>query len=397
MNKKLIKKFQNPAGTLPQHWTPRKQVSTEENPVYPKIDKELFVDGKISITPIMYTDEPFINLYGREEINNTLDRLQNKDPKTLIATAPDGRIVQISNLKDNNKLPAGYVIGNEDYEKKLLNARKKLDYIGGDHVESNLKFYEKVPSLINVVDSLSSVYGIDVNLMLERLAHEGLNSNLIWNYNDSYNKSQQDNIDNTVMNYVPNAFTDLGLDRAGEHLGEGHYNMRWTDENLGYSDKTAFNEKGEAVGSIHVPNLASGLEIKAAHIEYLNNIMKKRYPNATKEQLNTLVNAAYNLGEYHKDLEDSTWINENYTVYPWMEHINKNKQGGHLISKHAKGNPINTNPLPKDQINDNPVPKKKDKKKLFEIDQRIVGNIPPQYLTFPKGNGRGLYMIKRNE
>lgn len=336
MSKKLIKKYQNPAGTLPQHWTPRKQFSTKENPIYPKIDKELFIDGKISIIPIMYTDEPFVNLSGRGDINTDLDCLQGKHPKTVIATAPDGRIVYINNLKDINKLPAGYVLGNQDYEKKLLNARKKLDYIGGDHIESNLKFYKKVPSLINTVDSLASVYGIDVNSMLERLSHEGLNSNLIWNYNELYNKSQQDNINNTVMNYVPNAFTHLGLDRAGEHLDEGNYNMRWTDENLGYSFKTAFNEKGEAVGSIHVPNLASGLEIKAAHIEYLNNIMKKRYPNATKEQINTLVNAAYNLGEYHEDLEDSAWINENYTVYPWMEHINKKKQGGHLISKRRK-------------------------------------------------------------
>lgn len=73
------------------------------------------------------------------------------------------------------------------------------------------------------------------------------------------------------------------------------------------------------------------------------------------------------------------------------------KTGGRLISKHAKGNAVNTNPLPKDQTN-NPVPTKdKKKKKSFEIDQRIVGNIPPQYLTFPKWNGRGLYMIKRNE
>lgn len=75
------------------------------------------------------------------------------------------------------------------------------------------------------------------------------------------------------------------------------------------------------------------------------------------------------------------------------------KQGGRLIPKHAKGNPVNTNPLPKDQINDNPIPKKEDKKKkkLFEIDQRIIGNIPPQYLTFPNVDGNGLYMIKRNK
>ena len=80
----------------------------------------------------------------------------------------------------------------------------------------------------------------------------------------------------------------------------------------------------------------------------------------------------------------------------------KHETGGRLIPKHAKGSPVNTNPLPKDQINDNPIPSKKEdkkkKKKLFEIDQRIVGLRPtPGLLTFPKGNGNGLFMIKRNK
>ena len=75
------------------------------------------------------------------------------------------------------------------------------------------------------------------------------------------------------------------------------------------------------------------------------------------------------------------------------------KRGGKLIPKHAKGSPVNNNPLPEIPVNTNPIPKKEDKKKkkLFEIDQRIVGNIPPQYLTFPNVDVKGLYMIKRNK
>lgn len=78
----------------------------------------------------------------------------------------------------------------------------------------------------------------------------------------------------------------------------------------------------------------------------------------------------------------------------------QHKTGGKLIPKHAKGSPVNTNPLPERPINTNPIPKKEDKKKkkLFEIDQRVVGLRPtPGLLTFPKGTGNGLYMIKRNE
>lgn len=70
-----------------------------------------------------------------------------------------------------------------------------------------------------------------------------------------------------------------------------------------------------------------------------------------------------------------------------------------LIPRHYKGNPINTNPLPKMPVNNNPVPgKKDDKKKLIEIDQRVAGNIPPPaYPIDPRGSGKGYYMIKRNE
>ena len=98
-----------------------------------------------------------------------------------------------------------------------------------------------------------------------------------------------------------------------------------------------------------------------------------------------------------------TSIGSKYTVEPYNKNMGIRftlglKQGGRLIPKHAKGSTVNTNPLPEMPVNTNPIPKKEDKKnKSFKIDQRIIGNIPPQYLTFPRGNGRGLYMIKRNE
>ena len=39
--------------------------------------------------------------------------------------------------------------------------------------------------------------------------------------------------------------------------------------------------------------------------------------------LNTWLNAAYNLGENHKDLKDSEWINKKYTIIPWYKTGNK--------------------------------------------------------------------------
>ena len=54
-----------------------------------------------------------------------------------------------------------------------------------------------------------------------------------------------------------------------------------------------------------------------------------------------------------------------YTLTPYgiQKIIHVNKTGGRLIPKHAKGSPVNTNPLPKHPINTNPVPEVKPKKK----------------------------------
>ena len=97
-----------------------------------------------------------------------------------------------------------------------------------------------------------------------------------------------------------------------------------------------------------------------------------------------------NMSEFFASITDykklAEWINKHSLVSAGVvggaavsNDIKEHKKGG-LISKHAKGSPVNTNPLPEIPVNTNPIPKKEDKKKkkLFEIDQKIVGNIPPQ-------------------
>ena len=59
-----------------------------------------------------------------------------------------------------------------------------------------------------------------------------------------------------------------------------------------------------------------------------------------------------------------------------------------LIPKHAKGNPVNTNSLPKIPVNTNPVPKKEDKK----IEN--LGIMPtPGFMTWPRGNIKGYFKM----
>lgn len=81
-----------------------------------------------------------------------------------------------------------------------------------------------------------------------------------------------------------------------------------------------------------------------------------------------------NMSEFFASITDykklAEWINKHSLVSAGVVggaalsgNTEKRETGGRLIPKHAKGNQVNTNPLPKDQINDNPIPKKEDKKK----------------------------------
>ena len=57
-----------------------------------------------------------------------------------------------------------------------------------------------------------------------------------------------------------------------------------------------------------------------------------------------------------------------------------------LIPKHAKGSPVNTNPLPERPVNTNPIPKKEDKK-IENLGIRPT----PGFMTWPRGNTKGYF------
>ncbi len=74
----------------------------------------------------------------------------------------------------------------------------------------------------------------------------------------------------------------------------------------------------------------------------------------------------------------------NYKLLKKDNYDNLSKRfGGRLIPKHAKGNLINTNPLPEDPINDS-LPKKK-RKKLFQVNPNFKNERPvPGFMTLPR-------------
>lgn len=292
--------------------------STEENPItIDDMNKDVYRHGDNE--NVRKID---LNHLTRNDIITDIEVLDKDNYIYTIASDVNGNPVRIYHLNDHDNLPVGYSkFNNSDIKRSIINARKQLDYIGDSNSEM-ARFFGKTKSIINAVDSLSNVYNIDKDIFLERLSHEGLIDNLATSYNYQYDKKQQKDIGNYSLYNIISAFDQLGLDTAGEHLAKGDYNMRWKDENLGFWDEQNENEQGVVVHSVGVPNLASGLEIKAAHIEYLTNLMKKKYPNASKKELDALINAAYNLGENHKDLNEREWIIKNYEVLPWSEMIN---------------------------------------------------------------------------
>lgn len=284
-----------------------------------------FDDGgpKTRIVPLDI-NEDFTNL-NRFIIDGILnDTTSSGYVKSMIATDPNGNPVRIYNVEDEY-LPKGYTKGHKKYEDKVKEARKKFDYIGGDEESRYTAYLSKTPELTNMVDSLSKVYNINPDIMYERLGQEGFLDKEIDDYNYEALADEQKTYFDNVLNRHVNAFNDLGLDTAGELLNKGLLDMKWKDENLGYSTGLAFNEKGQAVQTVDVPNLASGLEIKAAFLEYLTKMMKERYPNASNFELDALVNGAYNLGQYHKDLKDVDYISTRYNVSPWSKYLIEKK------------------------------------------------------------------------
>lgn len=182
------------------------------------------------------------------------------------------------------------------------------DYIGGTPSEARMKAFNKMPRIKERISELAETYGIDKNVLAHRLTKEGWIDKRIQEYNKASSLKQRDFWDNVILKEV-NAFEDLGLDDAAINLAKGNYNMR---NELPFWTIDGKNEKGRKTYSILANNLFDALEFQAADMEYRQNELRKR--GISEENINTYVNAAYNLGLYHKDLENADWIKENYTV-----------------------------------------------------------------------------------
>ena len=211
--------------------------------------------------------------------------------------------------KPNNKKEINVKIPFALPEENITKPKKRTgEYIGGTPTEARLKALDKMPRIKERISELAEIYGIDKNVLAHRLTKEGWIDKRIQEYNKTSSLKQKDFWDNVILKEV-NAFEDLGLDDAATNLAKGNYNMR---NELPFWTIDGKNEKGRKTYSILANNLFDALEFQAADMEYRQNELRKR--GIPEEDINTYVNAAYNLGLYHKDLENADWIKENYAV-----------------------------------------------------------------------------------
>lgn len=183
----------------------------------------------------------------------------------------------------------------------------KRDYIGGTPHESRMKALNMNLQIKTEIERLADIYGIDKNVLMHRFTKEGWIDKQINNYNKGISTEEQKDFFKRAVKERVYGFTDLGLDDSGSLIPQ--YNLR---RSVPYQEDTIPNEKGRFVNSAIFDNLYDGLEVKAADMEYRKNALTKR--GISDDDINTYINAAYNLGLYHKDLNDEEWIKQNYTV-----------------------------------------------------------------------------------
>lgn len=250
---------------------------------------------------------------GNQEFhpNNTKENVDGsiKD-KGIYFKDPETGAIYYDNIVSNKLQPSlnlsNFEVLTRDQIKQMY---PKRDYIGGTPKEVRMKALDKIPWVKDYIKTLSETYNIDPNVLLHRFLREGYLDHLVQEYNDNIATVDQNNYFNAVTDHKVHGFFDLGLDDFGSNYQSGIYNLR---RDIPFEYATQKNEKGRMTKSAIFNNLKDALEAKAADMEYRKNLAVKR--GIPEEYLNTYVNAMYNLGVYHNDLNNSDFILSNYSV-----------------------------------------------------------------------------------
>lgn len=272
----------------------------------------------------------------RNDFENTsrvvLNEISNKNTK--VYKNPDGKLATIyyGDMDDFYKQVYGYKqVSDKEKQDLIKSHRRQLDYVGGDTKQSRENMWSRLPKTKEFVDSIAVKYGISPELLTNRLNHEGFIDEVIKDYNYALSAKEQKDYDKNLIN-VSNwygGFKHFGLDNTGTYLNKGQLNLR---DSVDYWTMDAENEKGEPVLAADAENVRGNIILQAATLEYMKKLMEKR--GIPQDKLETWTNAAYNMGPYHEDLKDSTFVENKYN-------FKKNRMGGkHNVNNKELGSNI---------------------------------------------------------
>lgn len=176
----------------------------------------------------------------------------------------------------------------------------KAKYIGGTKSQTRDKFWEQAPIMRHAVDSIAGRYGLNPNLLRNRLSHEGfVDKNIKYNNYHVLNKDNENprNSSNYEFlqnpNYRMDGFDSFGMDDVGTMLKEGKVNLI----NETWYDETGTNEHMRDTNSASGRNNLDNIGLQAATLRYFRDTAKQNYPNATDAELDAYANMYYNRGE----------------------------------------------------------------------------------------------------
>lgn len=176
---------------------------------------------------------------------------------------------------------------NGNYGGSYAENGSKREFIGGTPNESRIKYYKKDKQLTETINAIANEYGVDNELLLHRIAKEGLIDKLI-NYNNNavfYN----DDFIKSGINYDGDLepFNVLGLDDTYDN-----YEKYKLNRNIPIIKTYAVNEKGREVNTIITKNITDAIELMAADLNY----RKERLISNGVKPTNSLISASYNRG-----------------------------------------------------------------------------------------------------
>ena len=217
---------------------------------------------------------------------------------------------------------------------ELRKVLPKRDYIGGNKEEAAIKALRRIPGFTDYIRSRANAYGIDPNVIINRIAKEGYARDIAVEYNELDSAGQNDEFWERLWDRKVDGFSQFGLDDAASHMNAGYYTL--LDPEASWSEGYNVNEKGREVLSANPDNLKSAVEILTAEMKYRQDKMKDRY-SLSDNELGIYANAAYNLGLYSKDLDDKNYVIRKYS-YPdyYRTYGLSYKNGGNIKTRKEK-------------------------------------------------------------